>query len=136
MDLSSASSRSSRSISSSILPRCCRPARSSRRSPRTRSTSKGRCDLLEFAQHEGESHGRPVIFSIPSSIAAYGLPDLDTKTRAGRVHEDEWNTPTTMYGCNKLYCEHLGRYYAKYYKQLAVDTPPGASTSAACGFRV
>src|SRR5258705_1197974 len=39
--------------------------------------------------------------------------------------EDEWNTPTTMYGCNKLYCEHLGRYYAKYYKQLAVDTPAG-----------
>jgi nucleoside-diphosphate-sugar epimerase len=30
-----------------------------------------------------------------------------------------------MYGCNKLYCEHLGRYYARYYKQLAVDTPPG-----------
>jgi threonine 3-dehydrogenase len=24
-----------------------------------------------------------------------------------------------MYGCNKLYCEHLGRYYARYYKQLA-----------------
>jgi hypothetical protein len=33
--------------------------------------------------------------------------------------------PMTMYGCNKLYCEHLGGYYAKYYKQLAVDTPPG-----------
>jgi nucleoside-diphosphate-sugar epimerase len=27
-----------------------------------------------------------------------------------------------MYGCNKLYCEHLGRYYARHYKQLAVDT--------------
>ena len=24
-----------------------------------------------------------------------------------------------MYGCNKLYCEHLGRYYARHYKQLA-----------------
>jgi nucleoside-diphosphate-sugar epimerase len=55
----------------------------------------------------------------PSSIAAYGLPDLATKRRAGRVGEDEWNTPRTMYGCNKLYCEHLGRYYARYYKQLA-----------------
>ena len=86
---------------------------------------EGTLRLLEFAQHEGESHGRPVIFLYPSSIAAYGLPDLDTKMRAGRVHEDEWNTPRTMYGCNKLYCEHLGRYYAKYYKQLAVDTPPG-----------
>jgi len=38
-----------------------------------------------------------------SKLAEY----VDTKMRAGRVHEDEWNTPTTMYGCNKLYCEHL-----------------------------
>ena len=75
--------------------------------------------LLEFAQREGESHGRNVLFLYPSSVAAYGLPDLATKTRAGRVREDEWNTPRTMYGCNKLYCEHLGRYYARYYKQLA-----------------
>ncbi|MEK7670982.1 MAG: NAD-dependent epimerase/dehydratase family protein, partial [Bacteroidota bacterium] len=27
-----------------------------------------------------------------------------------------------MYGVNKLYCEHLGRYYAKHYRQLASDT--------------
>src|SRR6187401_1503324 len=40
-------------------------------------------------------------------------------------HEDEWNTPRTMYGCNKLYCEHLGRYYARFYKQLAAQ-PPGS----------
>ena len=26
-----------------------------------------------------------------------------------------------MYGCNKLYCEELGRYYARHYKQLSVD---------------
>jgi threonine 3-dehydrogenase len=79
----------------------------------------GTLNLLEFAQREGESHGRPVIFVYPSSIAAYGLPDLRTKASAGRVSEDAWNTPRTMYGCNKLYCEHLGRYYARYYKQLA-----------------
>ena len=84
----------------------------------------GTLTLLEFAQHEGESHGRPVVFVYPSSIAAYGLPDLPTKMRAGRVREDEWNTPMTMYGCNKLYCEHLGRYYAKHYKQLAADAVP------------
>src|SRR6187397_1770945 len=85
---------------------------------------EGTLNLLEFAQHEGESHGRPVTFLYPSSIAAYGLPDVETKMRAGRVHEDEWNTPRTMYGCNKLYCEHLGRYYARFYKQLAAQ-PPG-----------
>jgi len=60
-----------------------------------------------------------VLFLYPSSVAAYGLPDLATKTKVGRIREDEWNTPRTMYGCNKLYCEHLGRYYARFYKQLA-----------------
>jgi threonine 3-dehydrogenase len=80
--------------------------------------------LLEFAQHEGESHGRPVTLIYPSSIAAYGLPDLATKASAGRVREDDFNAPQTMYGCNKLYCEHLGRYYALHYKQLAADTVP------------
>src|SRR4051812_33525785 len=84
----------------------------------------GTLRLLEFAQHEGESHGRPVTFVYPSSIAAYGLPDLETKTAAGRLREDDWNSPRTMYGCNKLYCEHLGRYYARHYKQLAADTVP------------
>ena len=44
---------------------------------------EGTLNLLEFAQREGESHGRPVVFVYPSSIAAYGLPDLETKHRAG-----------------------------------------------------
>ena len=79
----------------------------------------GTLTLLEFAQREGESHGRTVLLLYPSSVAAYGLPDLATKTKVGRIREDEWNTPRTMYGCNKLYCEHLGRYYARFYKQLA-----------------
>jgi threonine 3-dehydrogenase len=80
---------------------------------------EGTLNLLEFAQKEGESHGRPVTFFYPSSIAAYGLPDLVTKTTAGRVGEDDHLHPTTMYGANKLYCEHLGRYYGRHYKQLA-----------------
>ena len=82
---------------------------------------EGTLNLLEFAQRQGESHGRPVLFIYPSSIAAYGLPDLDTKTRAGRVSEDQFTHPKTMYGCNKLYCEQLGHYYARYYKQLSAD---------------
>jgi nucleoside-diphosphate-sugar epimerase len=86
---------------------------------------EGTLHLLEFAQREGESHDRPVVFLYPSSIAAYGLPDLATKTRAGRVREDEWTHPMTMYGCNKLYCEQLGRYYARHYKQLAAKTAAG-----------
>ena len=86
---------------------------------------EGTLTLLEFSQREAESHGRPVLFMYPSSIAAYGLPDLDTKARVGRVREDDFNTPSTMYGCNKLYCEQLGRYYARFYKQLAADSQRG-----------
>src|SRR3977135_459128 len=82
---------------------------------------EGTLNLLEFAQRQGESHGRPVLFIYPSSIAAYGLPTLEAKMRAGAVTEDQYAHPTTMYGCNKLYCEQLGHYYAKYYKQLSAD---------------
>src|SRR3954468_12945334 len=86
---------------------------------------EGTLNLLEFAQHEAESHGRPVVFMYPSSIAAYGLPDLETKMRAGRVKEDDWAHPRTMYGCNKLYCEQVGTYYARHYKQLAAEPASG-----------
>lgn len=86
---------------------------------------EGTLNLLEFAQHEAESHGQRVVFIYPSSIAAYGLPDVRTKAEAGRVKEDEWTHPTTMYGCNKLYCEQLGHYYARHYKQLAAETASG-----------
>ena len=86
---------------------------------------EGTLTLLEFAQKEAESHGRVVRFLYPSSIAAYGLPDLATKAGAGRVKEDEYNHPTTMYGANKLYCELLGRYYARHYKQLAAEALSG-----------
>ena len=84
---------------------------------------EGTLNLLEFAQREGESHGRPVVFVYPSSIAAYGLPDPKTRARVCRIKEDEWNAPITMYGCNKLYCEQLGRYYARHYKQLGAQGP-------------
>src|ERR1041385_2854975 len=41
----------------------------------------GSLNLLEFAQREGESHGRPVVLVYPSSIAVYGLPDLRSEER-------------------------------------------------------
>src|SRR5205814_7372194 len=63
---------------------------------------EGRLNLLEFAARQAESHGRPVVFVYPSSIAAYGLPDVATRRNAGRLREDDWNKPITMYGCNKL----------------------------------
>jgi threonine 3-dehydrogenase len=84
---------------------------------------EGTLSLLQLAAEQSEWRGRPVKFIFPSSIAAYGMPDLDTKSKYTRVREWEWNYPRTMYGCNKLYCEHLGIYYSQYYRQLAADRP-------------
>ncbi|MCM3876584.1 MAG: NAD-dependent epimerase/dehydratase family protein [Thermoanaerobaculia bacterium] len=86
---------------------------------------EGTLNLLEFAQHERQSHGRPVALLYPSSIAAYGLPDLATKSRVRKVREDDFNQPSTMYGCNKLYAESLGRYYSRHYKQLSSEAVSG-----------
>ncbi len=82
---------------------------------------QGTLNLLKLAVEQSRWHGRQVKFLFPSSIAAYGLPDLETKRRAGPVSERDWNVPATMYGCNKLYCEHLGRYFAHHYRQLAAE---------------
>jgi nucleoside-diphosphate-sugar epimerase len=86
---------------------------------------EGTIHLLEMAVRQFEQHGQTVKFMYPSSIAVYGLPDVPTKTKAGAVSEDDYCVPITMYGCNKLYCEHLGRYYADHYRQLTSD--PGSS---------
>lgn len=84
---------------------------------------EGTLGLLQMAAEQSDWRGTPVKFIFPSSIAAYGLPDLDTKTQYSRVREWEWNYPRTMYGCNKLYCEQLGIYFSKHYRQLAADRP-------------
>ncbi|MFO0838189.1 MAG: NAD-dependent epimerase/dehydratase family protein [Phycisphaerae bacterium] len=82
---------------------------------------EGTLNLLKLAHEQARWHGTPVKFLFPSSIAVYGLPDRRTKSEAGRVRETEWNFPTTMYGCNKLYCEQLGRYFTLHYRQLAAE---------------
>lgn len=84
---------------------------------------QGTLGLLNLAAEQSQWRGEPVKFLFPSSIAAYGLPDLETKASYARVREWEWNYPRTMYGCNKLYCEQLGTYYARYFRQLAAERP-------------
>ncbi|MCO4762722.1 MAG: NAD-dependent epimerase/dehydratase family protein [Myxococcales bacterium] len=84
----------------------------------------GTLKLLDMAADQARRDGHPVKFIFPSSIAVYGLPDLATKHAAGRVVEGDFNAPTTMYGCNKLYCEQLGRYYMKHFGQLNTNFQP------------
>jgi nucleoside-diphosphate-sugar epimerase len=81
----------------------------------------GTLNLLQLAAEEARWHGHRVRFLFPSSIAVYGLPDVEAKRKAGPVSEDAWTLPITMYGCNKLYGEHLGRYYSRHYGQLAAE---------------
>ncbi len=84
---------------------------------------RGTLNLLELAMRQAGSHGRPVAFFYPSSIAAYGLAPAEVTDRP--LREDEHTNPITMYGCNKLYCEHLGRYYAHHYRQLDAEPHAG-----------
>jgi threonine 3-dehydrogenase len=84
----------------------------------------GTLQLLMLAAYKSEKYAKPVKFLFPSSIAAYGFPNRETKHAAGRVREDEWNLPHTMYGCNKLYCEKLGMYYSLYSGQKHLDPNP------------
>jgi nucleoside-diphosphate-sugar epimerase len=84
---------------------------------------EGTMGLLQLAAEQSEWRGDPVMFIFPSSIAVYGMPDLETKTQYPRVREWEWNYPISMYGCNKLYCEMLGTYFSSNYRQLAAESP-------------
>jgi len=92
---------------------------------------EGTMQLLMLAAFKSERNGKPVKFLFPSSIAAYGFPNRDAKHAAGRVKEDHCNTPHTMYGCNKLYCEKLGQYYSQYCGQRHLDPQPPVM----CDFR-
>lgn len=85
---------------------------------------EGTMQLLMLAAYRSEKYGKPVKFIFPSSIAAYGMENLDIKKLAGRVKEDEHNDPHTMYGCNKLYCEKLGTYYSRFFGQKHLDENP------------
>lgn len=84
---------------------------------------EGTLGLLKLASEQSQWRGEPVLFIFPSSIAAYGMPDMETKAKFPHVREWEWNYPTTMYGCNKLYCELLGTYYSRNFRQLAAEKP-------------
>ena len=84
----------------------------------------GTLNLLNLAMEQAISRDKPVKFFFPSSIAVYGIPSLEEKTRAGAIGEDQYRYPQTMYGCNKLYCESLGTYFALHYKRLSASRIP------------
>jgi len=84
---------------------------------------EGTINLLRLAFDLSQWQGIPVKFIFPSSIAVYGIPNIDVKNNEDKIKENEYCQPITMYGINKLYCEHLGRYYSLHYHQLSKDRP-------------
>ena len=81
----------------------------------------GTMNLLNLAIEQGRSQGTQLKFFFPSSIAVYGFKNLDQKIAAGTIKENSHRNPHTMYGCNKLYCEHLGNYYSNNYQRLGAE---------------
>lgn len=79
---------------------------------------EGSLNLLNMADAQSASTGFPTKFIFPSTIAVYGFSNADERMQAGKIKEHQALTPTTMYGCNKLYVENLGRYYSEYYKRF------------------
>jgi nucleoside-diphosphate-sugar epimerase len=74
---------------------------------------EGTANLLNFALAQGEKHSNSVNFLFPSSIAVYGLADLEAKQAQGPVGEYEKLMPSSIYGAGKLYCERLGAHFAR-----------------------
>ena len=74
---------------------------------------EGTMNMLRFALEHSEAIGKPVQFLFPSSIAVYGLPDLEAKNQHEPIQEDSKLNPSTIYGAGKLYCELIGQHFAK-----------------------
>lgn len=93
---------------------------------------EGTMNLLRLAVEQSAWQGRSVKFIFPSSIAAYGIPGQAAKALTGKLKENEYTYPTTMYGCNKLYVERLGFYFSKYYRQLGADADTRPTVDFRC----
>jgi threonine 3-dehydrogenase len=78
----------------------------------------GTLNLLEAATAQALKNKRAIKFIFPSSIAAYGIPSLEEKSKNKKIKEDQFTNPTTIYGVSKLACENLGNYFSKNYKLL------------------
>lgn len=83
---------------------------------------EGTLNVLELAQMIGRIQNQRIRVLFPSTIAVYGFATLDEKLCVGKVREDQFLQPTTMYGIAKLHCERLGVYYSSFYRQLSDES--------------
>lgn len=87
----------------------------------------GTLSLLAAVNAYAIEQKQEVKFLFPSSIAVYGIPNLETKQKMSKLKEEDFNTPITMYGINKLYGEMLGTYYSTNYKMLDIHHRPSTA---------
>jgi nucleoside-diphosphate-sugar epimerase len=80
---------------------------------------EGTLNLLEAATDQSLKSKKAIKFIFPSSIAAYGSPNLEVKGKMKKVKEEEFLNPITIYGVSKLACEALGRYFSENYMLLS-----------------
>ena len=78
----------------------------------------GSINMLELTAAQSLKNKKSIIFIFPSTIAAYGMPDLETKKKAGAVKEEEYPHPITIYGVTKIFTENLGIYFSEHYRLL------------------
>jgi len=79
----------------------------------------GTMNMLSLADRISRTSGQRVKFIFPSTIAAHGFCSFEEKRDNPRIKEEEFLTPITMYGLNKVYCENLGCYFSDNFAQLS-----------------
>tara|TARA_B100000029_G_scaffold490202_1_gene548973 strand:- start:345 stop:1358 length:1014 start_codon:yes stop_codon:yes gene_type:complete len=80
----------------------------------------GTLNILSLAIRQAKTNGKSIKVFYPSSIAVYSVKSNNMSS----ISENENCNPITMYGCNKLYCENLGIYFAKNFNKLSEDYKP------------
>ena len=93
---------------------------------------EGSLQLLRLSREAGLNRGSPTTFIFPSTIAVYGLPSSETKRAAGKVSEQQFLSPITMYGINKLYVENMGRYFCSHFGLLLGGEGAGDAIDFRC----
>ncbi len=82
---------------------------------------QGSINILELAKVQSDKQRKSVKVIFPSTIAVYGLLGAAPEERQTKTKESQFLQPITMYGMNKLYVEHLGRYFDGYFRYLDND---------------
>lgn len=90
-------------------------------------------NLFSHAAKQGD-----ILLLFPSSIAVYGIPNLDIKQNTV-ISEYQYTEPITLYGVHKLFAENLGNYYKmkgqmdfrsiRFPGLLSAETIPSGGTS-------